>query len=608
MDYVTRMPTQFEAHAKVSTFVQPFNLYNTNETDRGNQASASLGSKSGDWSWFVNLNHTDSSGQPLGFATKLLTATTTGSGSAVNGSFAGLDKTNAPWNILGTTTQYHTTQEHAKLKLAYDFSPTVRASYTLGLWNNASDGTPQTYLTDATTGAAVYGGKHTINGQLYSLDGSFSASKESLEHLMHGLSVKSNTKGLWDWEVAASLTNFSKDLNRGTTVNSAASLAGGAGTITDQSGTGWSTLAAKGTWRPDGIAGAHIVDFGFQQDNYKLHILKSDITGNWLTDAPGALNNEVGGKSQLQSLYGQDAWAFAPKWKTVLGARVESWNASNGLTTFGPGNPANATYADRNESYISPKAALSYQWSGETVFKASLGRAVRMPTVQELYGATSSTNSQYINDPKLKPEKSWTTELSLEKDVGNGVLRLTLFNEDVTDSLYSQVTLDPNAGINVSRVQNIGRIQTNGMEVAYNANDVIKKGLDLSASVTYADSRIKENAGFVSVAGDTIGKYQPKVPVWRATALASYRVDARWTASLGARYSGPQFSSLDNSDVNGFAYTAASQYFTTDVRVVYKFDKQWTASVGIDNLNNYPYWNYHPYPQRSYLAELKFDL
>ena len=30
--------------------------------------------------------------------------------------------------------------------------------------------------------------------------------------------------------------------------------------------------------------------------------------------------------------------------------------------------------------------------------------------------------------------------------------------------------------------------------------------------------------------------------------------------------------------------------------------------IGIENLNNYKYWNFHPYPQRSYMAELKFAL
>lgn len=153
------------------------------------------------------------------------------------------------------------------------------------------------------------------------------------------------------------------------------------------------------------------------------------------------------------------------------------------------------------------------------------------------------------------------------------------------------------------------RGQTKGVEVAYNGNDVFKKGLDLSGSVTYADSRIMENAGFVTLIGDTIGKYQPRVPVWRATALVSYRFDPKLSATFGARYSGPQFSTLDNSEINGFAYQGTIKYFTTDVRVRYQVGKQWVAAVGIDNLNNYTFWNFHPYPQQLHLvvAHLKIE-
>lgn len=45
---------------------------------------------------------------------------------------------------------------------------------------------------------------------------------------------------------------------------------------------------------------------------------------------------------------------------------------------------------------------------------------------------------------------------------------------------------------------------------------------------------IKENAGCVTVAGDTLGKQQPNIPKWRATSLASYRFDEHWRASLAA--------------------------------------------------------------------------
>ncbi len=615
VDYVTRMPTQFEAHAKLDYVSQPFDLYNTSAAFKAKQASLSLGNKRGDLSWFVNLNHTDSHGQPLTFATRLLSAGTASSaGTAVTGAVLDKNNSNAPIYILGTGTEFHTLQDHAKLKLAYELTPTLRASYVVGLWQNSSEGRPASYLSNS-TGQTVYSGAININGLAFSgasalSGGDYTLTHESLRHLMQGLSVKSHTQGVWDWEVAASLYDYSKDEKRSNAATNflPAAANGGAGTLADGSGTGWNTLAAKGTWRPQGSRGAHIVDFGLQQDSYVLKYLTSSIAGNWLSDGAGTLVNEVGGKTVLQSLYAQDAWAFDPKWKTVLGARLENWTASNGLTTFGVGNAANSSYAARTEKYLSPKAALSYQWLDDTVLKASTGRAVRMPTVSELYGATSTTNSQYINDPNLKPEKSWTTEISAEKELGQGLLRLTFFTEDTHDALYSQTTLDPLANKNVSRVQNIGRIQTKGLELAFNEFDVIKKGLDLAGSITYADSVIKENAGFVTVAGDTIDKQQPNIPKWRATALASYRLDAHWSAALGARYSGVQFRTLNNADVNGYTYQGVSPYFTTDVRVRYAANKQWSASLGIDNLNNYQYWNFHPYPQRSYVAELKFDL
>ena len=156
-------------------------------------------------------------------------------------------------------------------------------------------------------------------------------------------------------------------------------------------------------------------------------------------------------------------------------------------------------------------------------------------------------------------------------------------------------------------MQNVGRIETQGVELAYNGADVLTRGLDLSGSVTYAHSVIRENAGFVATPGDTAGKRQPNIPRWRASALASYRWSAQWTTSLGARFSGKQFRTLDNADVNGNTYFGVSRFFVVDVRARYQVNKNVSAAFGIDNLNNDKYWNFHPYPQRSYVAELHAD-
>ncbi|WP_077003099.1 TonB-dependent receptor [Variovorax sp. KK3] len=600
VDYVTRMPTKLEAHVKAGYFSQPFELYNTRQTFDGWQTSASLGSKSGDWSWWIDVNRTDSRGQPLTFATATVASGTPGSGGVpVAGFVPGLNTTNTPWYILGTGTAYRTVQDHAKLKLAYDFSPTLRATYTLGWWQNSSEGRSQSYLANA-AGQPVFSGPVSIGGRSYTVaPTAFPLTNDSQTHTMHGLSVKSNTQGVFDWELAASLYDYGKDEQRMPTMALPLAAIGGAGTLQNQDGTGWNTLAAKGTWRPQGAGGAHIVDFGIGRDAYKLAIAKNNVLGSWLDGPalPASLVSDVGGRTQTLSAWVQDSWAFAPQWKAVLGLRYEDWKASEGFTATASSRQA---YAARSESDVSPKAALAWQVAQDTVLKASLGRAVRFPTVGELYGATAGGALSFINDPNLKPEKSWTGELTAEKDVGHGLARATLFHETTKDALYSQ--LIPNS--TVSRVQNVDKVRTTGLELAYTGQDVFAKGLDLGASLTYADSKIVANAAFPA----SVGKWQPRVPRWRSTVYASYKPDARWALTIAARYSGRQYSNLDNSDVNANAYFGASRYFTVDLRVRYQIDKRWSAAFGIDNANNDKYWNFHPYPQRTYTAELRFDL
>ncbi len=601
VDYVTRMPQAFEGAVNVAAFRQNFKLYGTDASYGGQQASASLGSRSGDWSWRLSLSHTDSTGQPLVFALTPVTTTGGAGTTPVTGAVRAPNTTNADTWVWGTNTQYRTRQDQAKIRLAYDFSPTLRASYTLGTWINDAEGNPQTWLRDA-SGNPVYSGAVQVNGQNYNLaTNTFNATREQLLHVMHGLSLKSNTQGEWDWEVAASLYDYAKDqLRQTTSFTSGANLSSGAGRLVDQNGTGWTTLVARGIWRPQGVKGAHIVDFGAQQDIYRLRILTSAIAGNWLSDAPGAVSSDVGGETRTLALYAQDSWTFAPRWKTVLGARLENWNANSGTTYNSTSTPARVDYASRNENYLSPKASLAYQWSADKVLKLASGRAVRMPTVSELYGATSNATLTLVNDPNLRPEKSVTTELTLEQDLGHGLLRTTLFHENTRDALYSQ--LIPGSAT-TSRVQNVDEVRTDGIELAYNGSGVFVRRLDLSGSLTYADSRIVSNPALPA----SVGKYQPRVPVWRATALASYRFDEQQSGSLGVRYSGKQYSQLTNTDVNGSAYTGASAYLVLDARYRYRLAPKTVASLGVDNLTDRTYWNFHPYPQRTWVADLKHN-
>ena len=288
---------------------------------------------------------------------------------------------------------------------------------------------------------------------------------------------------------------------------------GGAGTLQDQGDgrTGWNTLAAKGTWRPQGVGGAHIVDFGVGRDAYKLGIQKTNVLGSWLDGAAVFAGQQR--RRPHRNLQRLGAGQLALRAEVEDGAGPALRRLEGAPTASPPPPPARRPTQARSESDVSPKAALAYQLADDTVLKASVGRAVRYPTVGELYGATSGGALSFINDPNLRPEKSWTGELSAEKDLGDGLARATLFHETTRDALYNQ--LIPNS--TVSRVQNIDKVRTTGFELSYTGQDVLMRGLDLGGSLTYANSKIVANAAFPAA----VGKWQPRVPRWRSTVFAT---------------------------------------------------------------------------------------
>lgn len=596
VDYQTRMPRKLEGHVRVSGFTQRFKQYATRADYRGAQGSAALGDRNGAFSWWVDVSRLDSDGQPIGFANKLLSAgTAAGPGPAtpVTGAVADRNPSGRDWLILGATNQVHTVQDHAKVKLAYDVSPVLRASYTLGWWHNDAERRSTSYLRDV-AGNTVTSGTIDVDGRRYQLlPSDFAPARGELEHVMHGLSLKRHAKDVFDWELAYSRYDYRKDRARTATDFVAGPDVPGAGNVTDMHGSGWNTVALKGTWRPNG---AHVVDLGVQRDAAQLRTRVVN-SADWIGGTTGRPVSTFNGQTRLESVYAQDTWRIDDAWKATLGARLERWRAFGGEMSAAGGGLV--PFGARSETSWSPKAALAWRASDEWTLKASAGRAVRNPTAAELFQG-SIVDERIVNtDPNLRAERSWTGELTAERITGTGSLRATLFHETTRDALYSQPLT-----ATVNTVQNVGRVRTNGLELAQQADDLWLRGLSFNSSLTYADSRIVANDAMPV----SVGKRQPRVPRWRATALASYRFGERWTGTLGARYSGRQYGSLDNSDPNGQTYMGVSDYLVADLRLRYRFDAHWSAALGIDNLGGERYWAFHPYTQRTVVAELKFDL
>lgn len=596
----SRMPEKFEAYADAQAFSQSFKLYGTDETYNGSRLGAFLGNRNGDLRWTLSAGHLENIGHPMSFA---VNPTPGGAGTTVvSGYHLDRDAKGSARIVVGATGIDHNIQDNAKVKLAYDFSPGSRLTYTLGFWRSDSDASVQSYLRDA-AGNPVYSGPIQINGTNYNLSATaLQPSKRLEEHLMNSLAWRYDQKQESDWAFEAALTkyNFGKDTTRKPTVALPAASGGGAGQVQLLDGTGWHTADVRADWRPDAGQRGHDVAFGYHYDQHTLNDRTYSNT-NWLAGNATTISSGNTGKTETQGFYVQDAIQMGQDMKLTLGLRQEQWRAFSGTTTNS--TPTTVAYPERKENFTSPKLSLAWVATEDWLLRGSLSRAARFPTVTELFQGSISGTSIINNDPDLKPEKILAGELAAERDLGGaGNLRISLFQDDVTDYLTRQT--DTTVSPSVTNIQNVDKVRVRGVETSMQQRNAFMQRLDLTGSVTFADSKILANTKNPA----SVGKEMIRIPDWRATLAATWHHNDEMDFTLAGRYSGKQFNLLDNSDTNGDVYGGVSRFFVMDAKFNYKFDKRLSMSVGVDNLNNEKYYAAHPYTQRTWIVQVKGSL
>ncbi len=608
IEIATRMPETLELRAKVQSAFQGFDQYGTDDTYSSYQMSAGLGDRLGDFAFRLSANHLDTNGQPLSYVTLTRPASASTAGTQVTGAFADVNRTGLPIAVLGAGGLEHQVQDNITLKLAYDLGDDLQASYTLGIFNQVDNATVQSYLHDS-AGNTLYTGSVNIDGYNYTIGpNSFSSgvSRYGQTQMAHALSLKSDAGGAWEWATTFALYDFVRDRQRVPTAALPNAFSGGAGAITRMDGTGWYTADAKAIWHTDG---GNELSFGTHYDRYEL-ALKKFNTADWLNGAPTTLAVQSRGKTATTAVWVQDAWRFAPDWKATLGGRFENWRAFDGFN-YSLAPALNVSQPKLSGSYFSPKASLAWQPSLPWTVTASYGRAYRMPTVSELYQAITTGTTLSVPNPRLNPERADSYDLSAERAVPDGRVRISLFEENLADALISQsaplppgstTALPPGTNTLFSFVQNVDRVRSRGVEAVVDQNNVVFEGLELSGSATFVDSHITRDAAFAAA----VGKNTPQLPKWRASMVATYRPDDAWALSLAARYSDRSFGTIDNSDIVSHTYQGFESYLVFDARAHYDIDTHWSAAFGIDNLNNRKYFIFHPFPQRTFLVELKY--
>lgn len=605
----TKMPEKFSGSLSQTEAFQKFNRYGTKDTYQTDQTNLSLGGKNGPVAWLFTGAFQNSYSQPLSFVTN-------GSVPAgTKGAFIDKNKTGGVADVVGASGLLHTEMTNLKGKFVWDVTDWLKATYQVGIWNNHATSDAQTYLRDTTTGNQTFGGVGAVTAT--GGGGGFANGFYTLDqtHLANALSIKTDTKGLFDWDFAISNYYYLEDIQRNPFGVGAGTTYTSYGKIARLDGTNWTNGDLKGIWRPTGPGGAHEVSFGLHADRYYL-TNPTYRTDSWNggPDSTSQLYTNSKGTTETRALWLQETWRFAPQFKLTAGGRLETWEARNGFNLITRTYGANGTIGTAANSQtslnqpkldatrFSPKISLNWTPSSAWEVTGSFGQAYRFPTVGELYQITTGTNP-FNPNPNLKPENILSSELAIQRKFQYGQVRVSLFNENVRQALISQYY---NGSTTTSFVDNVDQVRNTGIELASQKDNAGIKGLSLFGSVTYVDSRIEKDSNWKG-ATSVLHKHAPYVPDWRATVGATMHLADKWAITAAMRYSGRQYSTLDNTDNTPNVFGAFDRFLVVDTRVQYKVCKNATLNVGIDNLTDTKFTLYHPFPGRTFTTGIKLD-
>lgn len=598
----TRRPDDLTMSLRTTAFSEHFDEYGIKGDYDGYQVSAFLGDRFSKGAWFaLAVNRQDATGHPMQYYTVSANAAgqfpaVTGPAIPVTGVRFDTDPRGRRRAVFGANSGAidHSIQNQVKLRGGYALTDWLDLEGFVALWRNDSTNENRTLMRDA-AGNAVWSGRVIADGITFDIPANaFVPSTREEEHRQWGTTLRTTRPDGWNGSVVYSRYDIAKDWLIEGDLAAATPADEFQPTESRRDGTGWQTFEIQAVYTPssdDWTGGRHTLALGLHRNAYEL----ANPVYNLVV---GRVEQEVSGQTRLQAWYVQDEWRLADRWTLTLGARYEDWKAFNGRQREGE---AFESYPEREDSALSPKASLAFALDSDWMLRLSAGRGVRFPTVPELFQGTSTAGRIVVNDPNLRPERSDSVDFTVEHWVDWGKLRVSVFQDDVRDSIFSQtnITVTPN----VTNVQNVDRVRTRGIETAFSITLPAIESLTLDGSLAYARARILENDNFPVSVGNT----WPRIPKWRGNLQAVWRPTEQWLSSLGIRHSGRMFGRLENDDFNSDTYGGVSRFTMLDARLSYTTNSNIELALGVDNLTDERAYQMHPYSGRTAFIEARWS-
>jgi outer membrane receptor protein involved in Fe transport len=267
-------------------------------------------------------------------------------------------------------------------------------------------------------------------------------------------------------------------------------------------------------------------------------------------------NNAAGGRQRILGFFGEDLVRWKD-WTIILAGRVDDWNnfdASSICTPLaGVCTSPSTLYPSRSDLAFSPRLSVLRSLNHNVSVTASMYRAFRAPTLNELYRSFRLANVLTLNNPFLNAERLTGAEAGVNVSAFERKLDLrgTFFWSDIVDPVEN-VTTDPTSSPVLRQKQNLGRIRSRGLELDSVVH--INREIQVSAGYEFTAASVVNYtvpAGEVSLLGNAVAQVPRNVFTWEAR----YWNPSRIMFSVQGRFVGNQFDDDQNQYPLGSFYT-----------------------------------------------------
>ena len=294
-------------------------------------------------------------------------------------------------------------------------------------------------------------------------------------------------------------------------------------------------------------------------------------------------NNASGGRQRILGWFGEDLVRIN-NWTVILAGRFDAWNNFNASSICTPVNGActssSLLYPSRSDFAFSPRLSVLRSLNHNVSVTASMYRAFRAPTLNELYRSFRLANVLTLNNPYLNAERLTGAEAGMNVSALDHTLDLrgTFFWSDIVDPVEN-VTTDATSSPVLRQKENLGRIRSRGVEF----DSVMHLGRDIQVSAGYeftAATVVNYTVpqGAVSLLGNNVAQVPRNVFTWEAR----YWNPSRIMLSVQGRFVGRQFDDDQNLYPLG-------RFYTMDLQIGRKLTRNLEVFAAAENITDERY-------------------